>query len=101
MMMAADSSPPPLVLADATLARVRGALTSYLDAPDAPDGVHAALRDLADEARRLGVPPERLLVVLKQLWHDVVEQRRLDHGGEQTKLLQHVVSVCIEEYYEA
>lgn len=98
-MMDADSSLPSPVLADATLARVREALVGYLDAPASRDGVRSALCELADEARGLGMPPERLLVVLKQLWYDVVDHRRLDHGSEQTKMLQHIVSLCIEQYY--
>lgn len=101
MMMAADSSPPPSVLADATLARVRAALSSHLDAPAGGDDVRAALCAMAEEARRIDLPPERLLVALKQLWSDVVDGHGLDHGPEQTRMLQQIVSVCIREYYGA
>ena len=101
MMMAADSSPPTPVLADATLANVRDALAGFVGSPARPDGVRDALCAMAEEARGIGMPPERVLVALKRLWFEVLDHQRLDHGPEQTRMLQQIVSLCIREYYGA
>jgi hypothetical protein len=99
-MMAADSNTPSPSLADATLQRVRGALLGYIEAPAArSDDLRDALCAMAGEAREKSMLPERLLVVLKDLWHSLPEIDGLEDPAEQSRLLQRIVTMCIREYY--
>lgn len=97
-MKAADSSPPSPVLADDTLLAVRRALSDFLAAKEEPETLRASLRSLAAEAREKGMFPERLLVLLKELWFGLPEVNQQD-GAEQMQRLQRVVTICIREYY--
>lgn len=54
---------------------------------------------LASEARRCGLPPERMLVVLKRTWRALDEVRRLPPLDAQ-ELLSRLVSLAIQAYYE-
>jgi len=103
MMMAPDPTPPagPALSAEA-LARTRAALSRYFDAPNAPgDHLREALDELATEARTKSVPPEQLLVVLKDLWYSLPAVRTIDDSGAQARALQTVVTMLIKEYYRS
>lgn len=54
---------------------------------------------LASEARRCGLPPERMLVALKRTWRSLDEVRRLPALDAQ-ELLGRLVSLTIRAYYE-
>lgn len=54
---------------------------------------------LAGEARRCGLPPERMLVALKRTWRSLDEVRRLPPTDAQD-LLGRVVTLSIRAYYE-
>ena len=100
-MMAHHSSPPPPAgLAEETIARVRSALSRYLDDQG---GGGQELRDsldaMASEARAKSMLPEQLLVVLKDIWYALPAVRAIDDAGAQIRLLQRVVTMCIKEYY--
>ena len=101
MMMAHDSSPPPVPgLAEETIARARVALSRYLENPDAGgDELRIALDSMAAEARSRSMLPEQLLVVLKDIWYDLPAVRSIEDDGAQIRLLQRVVTMCIKEYY--
>ena len=75
MMMAHDSSPPPAPgLAEETVARARGALSGYLDDPEARrQELRDALDGMAVEAREKKMLPEQLLVILKDIWYSLPE----------------------------
>jgi hypothetical protein len=67
-------------------------------------GNHADdLRDLlcaaAQEARDKGIPAERLLVILKDIWHSLPAVAAASSSGVESALLQELVSRCIQEYY--
>jgi hypothetical protein len=99
-MMAHDSSPtPPSRLDDETVAAVRVALRAYL----ANVGDSAPLRDallrMSMQARERSMLPEQLLIVLKDVWSTLPEVRAMTDAGEQVKLMQRVVTMCIKEYY--
>ena len=102
MMMAHDSSPAsPSRLDDDTVAAVRAALRAYLsNTTDAP-ALQEALVALSAEARQRSMLPEQLLVVLKEVWGALPEVRGMSDVGEQVRLLQRVVTMCIKEYYSA
>jgi hypothetical protein len=102
MMMAFDSSQtPPSRLDDQVVGSVREALRRYL----ADSGQSAPLREalvaLAADARDKAMLPEQLLVILKDLWGGLTEVRAMTDVGEQVRLRQRVVTMCIREYYSA
>jgi hypothetical protein len=101
MMMAPDPTPPPgPVFSAEVLTRTREALSRYFHNPNAPgDYLREALDELATEARIKAVPPEQLLVVLKDLWYSLPAVRTIDDFGAQVRTLQMVVTMCIKEYY--
>ncbi len=102
MMMAHDSShPPPSRLDDDTVAAVRGALRAYLSPSADTAALQGALVRMSVEARERAILPEQLLVVLKDVWGALPEVRAMTDAGEQVRLLQRVVTMCIKEYYSA
>ncbi|NUO40137.1 MAG: hypothetical protein HOQ17_08770 [Gemmatimonadaceae bacterium] len=102
MMMAHDSShTPPSRLDDETVAAVRAALRTYLSRTPEPATLQHALVRMSSEARDRSILPEQLLVVLKDVWGTLPEVRAMTDSGEQVRLLQRVVTMCIKEYYSA
>ena len=102
MMMAYDSGQtPPDRLDDRTIAAVRIALRAYLADGEAPAPLQASLWGMAQEAREKNILPEQLLIVLKDVWSALPEVRALPDTGEQVRMLQRVVTMCIKEYYSA
>jgi hypothetical protein len=102
MMMAYDSSQnPPSRLDDETVAAVRDALRVYLSrSPDA-EALRRALTHMSVQARERSILAEHVLVVLKDLWSTLPEVRAMPETGEQIRMLQRVVTMCIKEYYSA
>ena len=101
MMMAHDSGQPPSGrIDDASLDAVRLALRAYLRDADA-SALQASLLLVSIEARARNVLPEQLLVTLKELWNTLPEVRAMSDAGQQVRLLQRVVTMCIHEYYNA
>jgi hypothetical protein len=101
MMMAHDSSTPSSRLDDEALNAVRLALRGYLQDSRDPSALQAALLLVATEARARNILPEQLLVTLKETWSSLPEVRAMKDSGEQVRLLQRVVTMCIREYYNA
>ena len=100
MMMASDSShTPPSRLDDATVAAVRASLRAYLAASADSSPLQQALLHMSTEARERAMLPEQLLVVLKDVWGTLPEVRGMTDTGEQVRLLQRVVTMCIRAYY--
>jgi hypothetical protein len=102
MMMVFDSSQtPPSRLDENTVAAVRIALRAYVSDRSHADALKSALLGMSAEARDKAILPEHLLVVLKDMWGGLPEVRSISDTGEQIRLLQHVVTMCIKEYYSA
>jgi hypothetical protein len=100
MMMPYDSSQtPPSRLDDDTVAAVRTALRAYLSKTADGPALQGALIRVSTEARERAILPEQLLVVLKDVWSTLPEVRAMTDAGEQIRLLQRVVTMCIKEYY--
>ena len=99
MMMAHDSSSPSSRLDDESLNAVRLALRAYLRDAENSSALQSALVLVAAEARTRNILPENLLVTLKELWSTLPEVRAISDTGEQVRLLQRVVTMCIREYY--
>lgn len=99
-MMANDSSqPPPGRLEDATLEALRAALRQYLIDGASSHQLQAVLLRMASEAREKAILPEHLLIFLKGVWTALPEVRAVPETAQQVRLLQRVVTMCIEEYY--
>lgn len=97
--MAHDSSPGPGSLSDETVEAVRSALLGYVDVPERGERLGRALHAMAAEAREQEMRPERLLIVLKDIWYSLPSVRALKEPADQVRLLQRVVTMCIREYY--
>jgi hypothetical protein len=101
MMMAQSSTPPPPhQLSDATVDLLRSALTSYIRSSNgSAEGLKPALLAVAAEARQAGMYPERLLILLKDIWFTLPAVRAMDDIDRRNRLLQQLVTACIREYY--
>ena len=100
MMMAYDSSQtPPSRLDETVVAAVREAMRAYLADSADPGRLRDALVAMAADARARSMPPEQLLVVLKDLWGGLGEVRAMTDVGQQVRLQQRVVTMCIKEYF--
>ena len=98
-MMAHDSTPGHPALAAETIDAVRSALAVYISAPSDGERLRQALDHMAAEAREKSMLPEQLLVVLKDVWYSLPSVRAMREPAEQIRLLQRVVTMCIQEYY--
>jgi hypothetical protein len=99
-MMAFDPGrTPPNRLDAATVTAVRDALRLYLTDTSDSATLRRTLRRISTEARDKDVYAEQLLVVLKDTWHSLPSVRAMTDTTEQALLLEHVVTMCIEEYY--
>jgi len=102
-MMAYDSGPTPNGgLSTEVVDRVIDALSRYLGTRNGRDDqLRAALQELAREAHDKRMPPEKLLIVLKDVWYDLPLVRDSTERDEQVRLLQRAVTMCINEYYRS
>jgi hypothetical protein len=102
MMIQRDTGPmPPYALAQETVDAVRRALQCHARAAasDPASELRTALHALAREAREKAVPPEQLLITLKNVWQSLPEVGSARDSNEQTRMLQRVVTICIKEYF--
>jgi hypothetical protein len=103
MMMQHDTGPmPPNVLAHETVDTVRRALQRYVveaSHADTASALRAALHALSHEARAKHMPPEQLLVTLKSIWQALPEVENARDHTEKTRILQRIVTICIQEYF--
>jgi hypothetical protein len=76
------------------------AIRLALGAPGQNDGedVRSAVRTLCADARRLGMRPEELVVLIKMTWRTHPQTCALTRT-EAGKLLEEIVSMCIDEYF--
>jgi hypothetical protein len=103
MMMAHTSDTPPPALDVETIEAVRAALTRYVREGNHTADLRGVLLRVSAEARAKGILPERLLIVLKEIWSSLPDVRHADRGqvASQNVLLQRLITRCIEQYYEA
>ena len=99
MMIQRDTGPmPPNALANETVDAVRRALQGHTASDSTPE-LRTALHTLSREARDKAVPPEQLLITLKTVWQSLPEVENARDFGEQTRMLQRLVTICIKEYF--
>ena len=56
---------------------------------------------MAAAARDKTMPPEQVLIALKDIWNALAEVRAMTDSGSQMRLLQRMVTMCIKEYHSA
>jgi hypothetical protein len=98
-MMAFERTPTPR-LDPETLDSLRSAMDRALQRGNHDNELQEVLTRAANEARDKAIPPEQLLIIMKDLWHSLPELRRTTDADRQTELLQELISRCIERYYD-
>ena len=92
--------PSPLsTLSHETRATLRDALTTYLTPPSDVAPLRVALRRVAEESRAQQVRAEQLMIAFKTLWEALPQVREVRDPVSRGKLLERLITVCIEEYY--
>ena len=97
--MAFARTPSPPRLEPDTVAAIRDALASSVPRGDLPADLHDLLCRAADEARGKDISAERLLLILKDLWHSIPEVAGAPSRDVENALLQQLISRCIQAYY--
>jgi hypothetical protein len=97
-MMAFDRTPSQPNLDSHTIEALRVALTKSATDGNHSDDLRGVLCKASDDARQKGLPAERLLVILKDLWYSLPEVSNAT-STSQNALLQELISRCIQEYY--
>ena len=98
-MMAPEFTPPPSLAPD-TVHALREELVRYSREGNHSRQLHEILDRITEEARAKGMRAEHLLIALKEIWFSVVQVAPgTVEEVQQTKLLQSLISRCIEQYY--
>lgn len=82
-----------------TVTELRAALSRSITAGNHGDDLKALLTRAAAEARQQGVQAEQLLLALKQIWYSLPQLSGEPMDDTQARLLQQLISRCIQEYY--
>lgn len=104
------SDPPPSArsgIPDSTIAALRELFLRMIrtesmradDSMRSGDDVRDALRALCADARRSNVRAEQLVIAIKQGWSSLHQERPRPRVAGPDELLNHVITVCIDEYY--
>lgn len=67
--------------------------------PADEDAVCVALRRMSGEAHERQLHGEHLLVAFKRIWSEMPEVRAFRGAGERQRLLDRLVTLCIDAYY--
>lgn len=81
------------------LAALRQALARRLSSREGDGELRGALRDVSREAQRRGLHAEQLVIALKRVWDEIPEVRAAGSREARLRMLERVVTLCIEEYY--
>jgi hypothetical protein len=87
------------VISDQTLTELRVALQQRLGGSTSDAEIRQALRAMSEEAHAESLKVEQVIVALKRVWESLPEVRRASDRLEQNRVLERVVTLCIEEYY--
>lgn len=83
---------------------VRMIRTERMRADDATvtgDDLRDSLARLCTDARRHDVRAEQLVIAIKQGWSSLHQERPRPRAAGPDELLNHVITLCIDVYYEA
>jgi len=82
----------------AALDACRDKLHGQLERDASPDALRGPIREFATLARRLDIPPERVLAMIKRVLSGVPAFERRD-GGERADLTARFAQIAIQAYY--
>ena len=85
--------------ARAALQAALGGFVRHGGRPADEEAVCDVLRRLAGEAHERQLHGEHLLVAFKRVWSEMPEVRALRETGERQRLLDRLVTLCIDTYY--
>ena len=97
--MAFERTPSTPSLDPDTLSALRSVFGHSITYGSHPAELRELLCVTAREAREKQIPAERLLVVVKDVWHGSLASSELPPSANGPELLQELVSHCIREYY--
>jgi hypothetical protein len=82
------------------MSELRRALTEQLKNPNGPTPeLTQLLRKVSAEAREKSIGPERLIVMLKDVWNSLAESHRPLDADQHERVRQRLVTLCIQAYY--
>jgi hypothetical protein len=93
-LLASSVTQHPSVV-DATTRAIQLALRPQ--SADNGEHLRETMRRLCRDARRLSLRPEELIILFKNRWR--AQADRALPRGEATAMLDHIITMCIEEYY--
>jgi hypothetical protein len=98
-MMAFERTPNSAPVDPVIVTELRAVLSRSLKAGNHGDELKGVLSRAAADARKKGIQAEQLLLVLKDVWYSLPQLATLPGDDVQTRLLQQLISRCIQEYY--
>ncbi|MEX2177669.1 MAG: hypothetical protein WD801_03095 [Gemmatimonadaceae bacterium] len=98
-MMAFDRTPAGPALDPTTIAELREALSRSVEAGDHGKDLKSLLGRAAVNARSKGIQAEQMLIALKEIWYSVPSLSAHPASDVQTRLLEQLIALCIQEYY--
>jgi hypothetical protein len=98
-MMAFDRTPSQPTLAPETVEALRQSLSRSARQGNHSEDLRSLLCDAAAEARAKGIPAERLLLILKDIWYRLPQVASATSSDAENALLQELISRCIQQYY--
>lgn len=84
----------------AAIGALRAALVAHLAGRGAESGVRLVIERLTREARDRELHAEQVLVAVKGVWHDMPEVRALPSAAERQRVLDRLVKLCIDIFYQ-
>lgn len=97
--MTINRSPDVPALDPQTAIELRAGLSRSIAAGAHDDALKALINRAAREARQKDVRAEHLVMALKDLWYALPQVSAVPGNAPQTRLLQELVTRCIQDYY--
>jgi hypothetical protein len=98
-MMAFDRSPNRSTLDPAMVTELRATLSRSVETGNHGDELKGLLARAAADARQKGIQAEQLMLALKDIWYSLPQLATQPGSDVETRLLQQLISRCIQEYY--
>jgi hypothetical protein len=102
-MTTPDPGPRPAHagLSAEAVAALRRAVQLYVDQGSMDGEIRHAVRTMCADVHRDNLRAEQLIIAFKEAWHALPEVHRIPRGGERERLVERVVTMCVEEYYSS
>jgi hypothetical protein len=102
-MPSSDSGPGPAHagLSAEAFGALRHAIQTYVDQGSGDGEILHAVRMMCVDVHRDNLHAEQLIIAFKEAWRTLPEVQRIPRGGERERLLERIVTLCVEEYYSS